>query len=102
LISWVIGLILNVGIVSTYVLNELDEEGKEIDKGDRRLTGGIWEKRINLASFAFTIWNGLLAILWLMFKLNIEFEIRKEDFFLRNPSHDEGNLSMTVRLQILF
>lgn len=85
-------------MVSTYVLGDLDEQGNEIEKGDRRLTGGVWEARINIASNVFALWNGLLSVLWLWFKWGIEYQIKKEDYLLKNPSFDESGLSLGLRI----
>ena len=41
-------------------------------------------------------------MLWVWFKWGIAYEIKKEDYFLKNPSQVERQLSLGLKLQLLF
>ena len=49
-VCWLIGFAINIVILSTYKLNEV--QGKD-DFGERRLGGSNWELGVNIASYSF-------------------------------------------------
>ena len=77
-ISWVISLIINLVILSTYRLNELQDG--DSGRGDRKLERDGFELGINIASFVFAGLNFAILMMWIIFKSTIVYTIKKTKY----------------------
>ena len=97
-ISWFVGLVINLLIFCTMELNEHDE-----DKGDRSLVypDSKWKLSVMVLSFAYSVYNLVLFLIWLICRSTISQEINLMKYKIDHPFSSPES-SRLLRWKIAF
>lgn len=96
---WCFSLLINIACLLTYKLSEVD--GRD-DRDQRKLGSDDWKWVINIASFALAGYSLVLLIIWLCFKMPIQFEIAKELYFLTTASMRGKDLGFWTKAAFVY
>ena len=98
-ILWAFSLAINVVCLVTYKLSEVD--GKN-DRDQRKLESESWKWVVNIASFALAGYSLILLVLWLCFKMPIQFDIAKEFYFISTASMRGKELGFWSKVSFIY